>query len=294
MSTQAIGRPESERVAPAAAPLAPIRGPSALGGDRRRFLELTWTLSVLEFRLKFFGSVLGHAWQLVRPLMLFGVLYFVFTKALRVGSGVPHYPAVLLMGIVIYQFYAEATAASVGSVLNRENLVRKIHFPRMVIPLSVVLTTYMNFVLNFLAVLVFVLAQGVTITVHWLEIIPLLAILGLLCTGIGMALSALFVRYRDIQPIWDVALPLAFYGSPVIYPIETIPSKSVQHILMCNPLAAIIQQARHALIDPKAMSAAEAIGGTSRLLIPAGIVVGVCALGFRIFNRSAPHIAEEL
>src|SRR5215213_11818917 len=132
----------------------PIRGPSALGGSTGRFLTLTWTLAVTEFRLKFFGSVLGYFWQLMKPLLLFGVLYVVFTEFVRLGGGVPHYPAVLLMGIVIHQFYAEATSGSVGSVLARENLVRKIHFPRLVIPLAVVLTNYLNFVLKFLADLV--------------------------------------------------------------------------------------------------------------------------------------------
>jgi ABC-2 type transport system permease protein len=276
------------------AELKPIRGPSALGGDLRRFASLTWTLAVLEFRLKFFGSILGYFWQLMKPLLLFGVLYVVFTEFVRLGGGVKHYPAVLLMGIVIYTFFSEATSGSVGSVLNRENLVRKIHFPRMVIPLSVVLTTYMNFVLNFVAVLIFLFIQGVELRWTWLEIVPLVVLLGALCTGIAMALSALFVRYRDVAPIWDVALPIAFYGTPILYPIETLPSDRLQHLLMCNPLAAIVQQARHALIDADAPSAAEAIGGAPRLLIPFGILVAACVIGYVIFNRSAPHIAEDL
>ena len=274
--------------------LRPIRGPSALGGDARRFWTLTWTLAVLEFRLKFFGSVLGYVWQLMKPLMLFSVLYVVFTEFVRLGGGVKDYPAVLLMGIVIYTFFAEATAGSVPSVLSRENLVRKIHFPRLVIPLAVVLTTYMNFLLNFGAVLVFFLIQGVEFRWTWFEIIPLAVLLGLLCTGIAMGLSALYVRYRDVSPIWDVALPIAFYGTPILYPIETIPSERVQELVMCNPLAVIVQQARHALIDPGAPSAAEAIGGAPRLLIPLTILVGVVALGYWIFERSAPHIAEDL
>src|SRR3712207_4750597 len=156
-----------------------MRGPSALGGDPRRFVALTWTLAVTEFRLKFFGSVLGYFWQLMRPLLLFGVLYVVFTEFVRLGGGVKHYPAVLLMGIVIHQFYAEATAGSVSSVVSRENLVRKIQFPRLVIPLAVVLTTYLNFVLNFLAVFVFLLIQGVEIRLSWLEIVPLILLLGI-------------------------------------------------------------------------------------------------------------------
>jgi ABC-2 type transport system permease protein len=274
--------------------LRPMRGPSALGGDARRFWTLTWTLAVLEFRLKFFGSVLGYFWQLMRPLLLFGVLYFVFTQLVRLGGGVENYPVMLLMGIIIYTFYAEATGTAVASVPARESLVRKVHFPRLVIPLSVVLTTYLNFVLNFLAVVVFVLASGIEPRWSWLEIFPLILGLGILCTGIGTMLSALFVRYRDVQPIWDVALQISFYASPILYPIETIPNVKLQHLIMCNPLAVIVQQARHAIIDPGAANAAEAIGGAPRLLIPLALLIIVCALGYWIFDRSAPSIAEEL
>lgn len=284
MSVPAVSRPVGVK---------PIRGPSALGGDLGRFVTLTWTLAVLEFRLKFFGSVLGYLWQLMRPLLLFSVLYVVFSEFVDIGAGVQHYPAVLLMGIVLHTFWAEATGVAVPSVLNRENLVRKIHFPRLVIPLSVVVTTFLNFCLNFMAVLVFFVIQGVEIRWSWLQLFPIIGLLCALSTGVAMAVSALYVRYRDVQPIWDVALPVSFYGTPILYPIEQVPD-SVQPLLMCNPLAVIVQQARHALIDPTAMSAAEAIGGAPRLLIPLGIVVGVCAFGYWTFNRSAPKIAEEM
>ena len=274
--------------------LRPIRGPSALGGSPQRFWTLTWTLAVLQFRLKFFGSVLGYFWQLMRPLLMFGVLYVVFTELVRLGGGVNNYPVVLLMGIIIFTFYAESTATSVSSVPDHETLVRKVHFPRLVIPLSVVLTTYLNFVLNFVAVMVFVLASGIEPRLSWLEIVPLILGLGVLSAGIGTMLSALFVRYRDVAPIWEVVLQMSFYGAPILYPIEKIPNERLQHLIMCNPLAVIVQQARHAIVDPTAPSAAQAIGGAPRLLIPFGITVLVCVLGYVIFDRSAPHIAEEL
>jgi ABC-2 type transport system permease protein len=274
--------------------LRPIRGPSALGGSPQRFWTLTWTLAVLQFRLKFFGSVLGYFWQLMRPLLMFGVLYVVFTELVRLGGGVNNYPVVLLMGIIIFTFYAESTATSVSSVPDHETLVRKVHFPRLVIPLSVVLTTYLNFVLNFVAVMVFVLASGIEPRLSWLEIVPLILGLGVLSAGIGTMLSALFVRYRDVAPIWEVVLQMSFYGAPILYPIEKIPNERLQHLIMCNPLAVIVQQARHAIVDPTAPSAAQAIGGAPRLLIPFGITVMVCVLGYVIFDRSAPHIAEEL
>jgi len=272
----------------------PIRGPSALGGSFRRFANLTWTLAYLDFKLKFFGSVLGYFWQLMKPLMLFGVMFVVFTEFVRLGGGVKHYPAVLLAGIVMYTFYSEATAAAVTCVVDRENLVRKIHFPRMVIPLSVVLTSYLNFVLNFLAVVVFFAISGVDVRLSWLEIVPIALFLGAFCTGIAMLLSAYFVRFRDIKPIWDVVLPATFYGTPILYPLETIPSERMQHLLMFNPLAVVVQETRHALIDPSAMSAAQAIGGGARLIVPIAFVALLCVLGFWVFNREAPRIAEEL
>ena len=271
-----------------------VKGPSAFGSDRKRFWHLTFTLAITDFKLRFFGSVLGYLWQLMRPLLLFGVLYVVFTEFVRLGNGVPHYPVVLLTSIVLFTFFVEATAGAVTSVLDRENLVRKIEFPRLVIPLTVVVNAYLNLALNFLAVLVFMLASGVEPRWSWIQLPFLIAILGVFATGIAMLLSALYVRYRDIKPIWEVLSQMIFYASPVLYPIETIPNEKIQHLLMCNPLAAILEQVRHAVIDPGAPSAAQAIGGGVRLLIPAAIVVGLFALGLWVFNREAPRIAEEL
>jgi len=273
----------------------PIKGPAAFSGDWRHFVNLTRTLAVTEFKLKFFGSVLGYLWQLMRPLMLFGVLYVVFTQLVRFGgSEVRFYPIVLLTGIVIYTFFAEATGNAVACVLDRESLVRKIQFPRLVIPLAVVLTSCFNLALNLCAVFVFMLASGVELRLSWLELPALLLALSVLCTGIAMLLSALFVRFRDIRPIWEVVLQMAFYASPVFYAIETIPSERIQHALMLSPLGAILQQVRHAVIDPGAPSAAAAAGGWELLLVPSAIVIGVFALGLWVFNREAPRIAEEL
>jgi ABC-2 type transport system permease protein len=272
----------------------PIKGPSALSGDWQRFFNLTWTLAVLEFRLKFFGSVLGYVWQLMKPLLLFGVMLFVFTKAVRLGHGVYQYPVVLLTGVVLFTFFSECTGGAVSSVVDREALVRKIHFPRLVIPLAVVVTAYFNLALNFLAVLIFMLARGVDPRWSWLEIFPLLLFLGIFATGLALILSSLFVRYRDVRPIWEVALQAIFYGSAIFYPIENIPSVKLQHLIMCNPLAAVVQQTRHALIDPNAPTAGQAIGGDVRLLIPIFIAVGLAAFGFWLFNHEAPRIAEEL
>lgn len=274
----------------------PVLGPTALGCDIRRFVYLTMTLAVTDFKMRFFGSVLGYLWQLMRPLMLFGVLYFVFTEFVRVGNAVPHYPVILLTNIILYTFFAEATSGAVTAMLSRENLVRKIQFPRLAIPFAVVLTATFSLILNLCVVLSFVLASGVKPRWSWLQFPLLVGILGLFTLGCAALISALYVRFRDLKPIWEVGLQLLFYATPVIYVIESIANKlpGLTHSLMLNPLAAIIQQVRYAVIDPTAPSAAAAIGGNWRLVLPLLIIGSTVVLGLYVFKREAPRIAEEL
>jgi len=269
------------------------RGPSAVGGDLHRFVNLTTTLAVSDFKLRFFGSALGYLWTLMRPLMLFGVLYLVFTEVVRFGDNVKNYPVYLLAAIVLFTFYGETSTRGVTSLVERENLLRKIRFPRLVIPLAVTLHSMFNLGLNLIVVFAFVLASGISPRVSWLELIPLVALLVVFATGTAMLLSALYVRYRDMQPIWEVVLQILFYASPVIYVTSALPD-SIEREAMANPLTAILTQMRHALIDPSAPTAADAIGGGVRLLIPLAIVAVTFALGTWVFMREAPRIAENL
>jgi ABC-2 type transport system permease protein len=273
----------------------PIRGPSAIGVDARRFFNLTRTLAVTEFKLKFYGSALGYVWQLLRPLLLFGVIYLFFTEFVNVGGG-KFYGVGLLMGIMFFQFFADATQASVTSLVDREILVRKIQFPRLAVPMAAVLTAMFNLALNMVVVFVFLIASGGEPHWSWFELPLLLVALAAFATGVSMLLSALFVRYRDLKPIWDVVLQAMYFVSLILIPWEVVykSSHTLSHLAVLNPLAAIVQQARHAIIDPTAASAAHAAGGWERLLIPGGIVVGVFVLGYWVFDRAAPRIAEEL
>ncbi len=279
----------------------PIRGPRALTDDWSRFWHLTYNIARNEFKLRFFGSVLGYLWQLMRPLLLFGVLYVFFVLVANVnsqsGPGEEHYGAQLLGSIVLFTFFGEATGAAVRSVVDRENLVRKIQFPRLVIPLAVVLLAAFNLGLNLCVVLVFALAEGVTPMLSWLELPLIVAFLAILSTGVAMLLSALFVKFRDIQPIWEVVAQILFYASPVIISIATVKAKlspTWLHVYMLNPLATTLQQFRHAMITHATPSSGALLGGWAALIEPAAIVAVVFALGFWVFNRSAPLIAENL
>jgi ABC-2 type transport system permease protein len=272
----------------------PIKGPSALGSDPRRLWHLARTMAVSDFKLRFFGSALGYLWQLVRPLLLFGVLYVVFTQVIRLGGDVELYPVALLLGVVLYTFFAEATGGALGSLVERESLIRKVEFPRHAVPLAAVLTALMNVGLNLIAVLVFLLAAGGSVRLSWLELPLLVLALAVFTAGLGMLLSALFVRYRDVKPIWDVALQIVFYGSPIFYPIDVVEERSelAAQLMMLNPFAAIIQQARHAFIAPSHPSAYEVAGPW--LIGTFVIFVGVVTLGYRVVAKRAPTIAEQL
>jgi ABC-2 type transport system permease protein len=260
---------------------------------RRRFMQILVALAVSEFKTRYFGSVLGYLWSLMRPLMVFGVLYVVFTHVVRFGGDIEHYPLKLLLAIVLWSFFAEATGQGLTSLVQRESLLRKVPFPPAVVPLSVGLTAAFNLGLNLGVVLVFVLVTGIAPAPSWLELIPLVACLLVLTAAVSMLLAVLYVPFRDMAPIWEVVTQMLFWGTPIIYAIETVP-ESVRELMMMNPLAAIIEQARHAVIDPSAPTAAESIGSTALLLIPLGVIALLLAGSILLYRREEGTLAERL
>lgn len=279
----------------------PISGPRAITGDWRRFWHLTFNIALTQWKLRFFGSVLGYFWQLVRPLLLFLVLYVFFTKVARVGANegpdYRFYGAQLLGSIVLFTFFGEATMNAVRGVVDNEPLVRKIQFPRLVIPLSIVLLALFNLSLNLIVVTIFALIAGVTPMLTWLEVPLILGLLVMMCTGIAMLLSALFVYFRDVMPIWEVISQVIFYASPIIIPIAVVRqhlSGTLMHLYMLNPLAVVFQEFRHAFINHATPSAASLLGGWIHILEPVAIVAAVFVGGFWVFNRIAPRVAEDL
>lgn len=286
----------SAEARPMAPTLKEIPGPAALGGGRRRFFDLLWLLSVTEFKRTYFGTVFGYLWSLVRPLMMFGVLLFVFTQVFRATSkGVDHYPVYLLMGIVMFTFFQEATSNSVTSVVAAEGVVRKTQFPRLVIPLSTVLTALFNLGLNLVIVLVFVLAFGVSPQWTWFLFPFAVVLLFILTSAVSAGLSVLYVRFRDIAIIWTVTSQVLFYATPILYTVEFKESATFQHLMMVNPLAVIFVQVRYWVLgEADAPTAVHVAGGWLGLLPAAAIFIGVCALAVWLFSREAPRIAEDL
>ena len=277
-----------------AAPAYRVRGPSAVGGDPRRFWNLAMTLARTDWKVRFFGSALGYMWSLLRPLMLFGIVYLVFSQVIDAGNGVDFYGVILLLGMILYFSFSEITGGALTSMVDRESLLRKVGFPRAVVPLSVALGATMNLALNLVVLGVFVVAAGVQPRWSWLALPIVLVLLLVFATGLAMALSALYVRYRDVQPIWEVVLQALFYATPILYPIELLAgeSQTLAKLALMNPIAALIQEARHLLTGAASLS--EAMGSTALLAAPAAILVAVTLLGLWVFDRMAPLAAEEL
>ena len=273
--------------------LREVQGPSALGGGWRRSADLLYLMAGTQFKRTYFGTFLGYIWSLARPLLLFGVLLGVFTQAFRLGSQVHHYAVLLLLNVVLFGFFQEATITAVGSMVAQESVVRKTQFPRIVVPLSVVVTSLINLGLNLVVVFVFLVVSGVGPTWTWLLLPVIVGSLFVFTTAVSMAVSALFPRFRDLGIIWTVAATALFYGTPVLYALEKV-STNLRDVVTLNPLSPLFELARKWIVDPGAPGPVAITGGWGRLLIPIGIYAAVCAFAVWVFKREAPRIAEEV
>jgi ABC-2 type transport system permease protein len=269
-----------------------IRGPSALTGDSRRFWHLLWYMAKTDFKLKYQGSVFGYLWSLMSPILLFGILYLVFTRVVRFSA--PNYAAMLIINIMLFQFFGEATSRSMTSIVGRESLVRKMEFPRLVIPLSIVLASTFTLGIDLVVVLGFlVIVTGLPVLATW-ALLPVLIIwLYAFTVGMSLVLAVAYVRFRDTAQIWTVVSRVLFYGSPVLFPIELFPP-GWKALLVLNPLAPLFAQTRVWLVDPSAPTFAEAMGGEIYWIYPALILFTVLFLGIWLFDRDAPRVAEQL
>ena len=275
------------------AQLREIRGPSAIGGGGKRFFDLMWLIAVNKFKVTYVGTALGYVWTLVRPLMLFGVLLFVFNEIFQLGTHVEHYPVLLLFDIMLFNFFTEATQQALNSLVDEEGVVRKMQFPRLAIPLASVLASLFTLGVNIIAVFIFILAYNVGPYWTWLLLPVLFLPLLVITSALAAMLSALQVRYRDMSIIWQVTSQALFYATPVLYTLQIVPHQ-FRWLILLNPLTPIFLQARNWIIDPSAPGAVAAAGGVARLLPAAAIFLAICVLSVWVFSREAPRMAENL
>ena len=241
-------------------------------------------LAKTDFKLRYQGSVLGYLWALLRPLMMFAILYIVFSKLLRIGSDIPHYPVYLLCGTTLWSFFTECTSQGIQAIIVRGDLLRKISFPKYIVVVSSQLTALINLGINLIVIVIFALINGVMPTWSWLLIVFPILELYVLSLGIAFLLGSINVKYRDITSIWDVIVQALFYAVPIIYPIQMVASTSVKaaKLILLNPIAQCIQDVRYNLITTETVT-------TWNYVLNVILVLG--ALTFR---RKSKFFAEEI
>lgn len=253
-------------------------------------------LVITGFKLRYQGSVLGYMWSLLKPLFLFAILYFVFVYFLKIGEGIPHWPVSMLLGIVLWNFFAEVTNTGLAAIVDRGDVIRKINFPKYVIILSSSILALINLLFNFVVIALFMAISGVNL--GWSALLIPLPIIELLAFALGISfiLSAVFVKLRDMNYIWEIIMQALFYGSAVLYPIAMVFDRSefLAKLLLLNPIAQSIQDARYLLMGDANLTLLSLTSNPWLPLIPIGIVVATLAFGSLYFKRRSPYFAEDV
>ena len=261
---------------------------------RNRILlkELTKT----DFKLRYQGSVLGYLWALLRPLMMFAILYIVFAKLLKIGNDIPHYPVYLLCGTTMWSFFTECTSQGIQAIVNRGDLIRKICFPKYIVVVSATLTAVINMLINLVVVIIFALINGVTPSLSWL-LVPL-SLLELYCLSLGLALllGSINVKYRDITSIWDVLVQALFYAVPIIYPISMVANTSVlaAKVILLNPISQAIQDIRYNLITTESITTWNFGLNDFLKILPIILVVFLLIFASFYFRKKSKFFAEDI
>ncbi len=247
-------------------------------------LNLVREIVLSDYKLRYQGSILGFFWSFLKPLLMFGVLLVVFSEFMRFD--IPHYPFYLLLGIIIWNFFAEATTSSSASLLAKGGLIKKIYFPKSTIVVSAVLTAALNFFFNFFVFFIILLFRTQVFLGGLLLFCVLFLELFFLSLGISFLVSSLNARLKDIAHIWELLLQAGFWLTPVVYAKEMIPP-SYQWLINLNPLAQIIEYARGVLLFQTIPSFFSVVSLT--------VFVGVVfAIGYSVFRSRENFFAEEL
>ena len=267
--------------------------PRVLNRKNRILLkELTKT----DFKLRYQGSVLGYLWALLRPLMMFAILYIVFAKLLIFGGDIPHYPVYLLCGTTMWSFFTECTQQGIQAMVNRGDLIRKICFPKYIVVVSATLTAVINMLINVVVIIIFAFINGVTPSITWLLVPLSIFELYLLSLGISFLLGAINVKYRDITSIWDVIIQALFYAIPIIYPISMITASSqlAAKVILLNPIAQSIQDIRYNLITSETITTWNYISNTWIQFLPIILVMIILAISSLYFRKKSKFFAEDI
>lgn len=247
-------------------------------------LNILRELIKAEFKLRYQNSYLGYFWTLIKPLLLFGVIYLVFSVFMR--SPISNYPIYLLLGIILWNFFAEATLIGMNTFLAKRDLVTKIYLPRSILVFASTFSSLITLLLNLLIFFIFLMMSGVTLNITDLFFGVYLGELYLIATGITFILASLYIHFRDLQHIWEVFLQIAFWLTPIIYPVTIVPFQYHRYIFL-NPLARVIEYSRDIFINHH-------IPGLALNFTLFVMTLVIFGGGYAIFRTQSSKIAEKI
>jgi len=252
--------------------------------DLSENISLTKEFIRTDFKLRYHGSYLGYLWSFLKPLLTFGVLLVVFLKFL--GFQYEDYPLHLLLGIILWTFFSDATTSSMSSMIEKGGLIKKIYFPRAIILLSSTAVALITFLSNLAVFAVFYVFLKSSLS--WTMLFfPLFVVeIYIITLGISLLLSAVYTKFRDLFHIWQVLLQVGFWATPIIYPLQAVPQK-YQIFVLLNPFADIINNSRLVLVNHQ-------LPGFVSTVYVLALGLAILGVGYYIFLRRVPFFAEEV
>lgn len=252
------------------------------------YRELIWVLAKTDFKLRYHGSVLGYVWALLKPLLTFAVLNFVFSSVFNPrGTGESTYSLQLLVSLMMFYFFAEGTSAGMGSLLNKAQLVTKIYVPRWTIILASTLNATLIFLMNLLVIAFFFAIKGFLPSIPAVLMFLLFSIfIYILILSFALITAPLYVKFRDLSMIWEVLLMIILYASPIIYPLATLPA-NYHSLILLNPMAFIVHFTKESLINNH-------FADLEQYTVFFAIVLGLFALSIFSYRKFIPRVAEEI
>lgn len=266
----------------------------------KRNRVLLYELVKTDFKLRYQGSILGILWSVLKPIMLFMVMYFVFVRFLKITDPtIPNYPITILLGLSLWGFFTEATVLGMNSIVSRGDLLRKINFPKYIVIISSMATALISLCINLIVVIIFAILSGVNFS--WSAfLVPFdIILLFIMAFGTSLILATLYIKFRDISHIWEVFLQVLMYSTPIIYPISMLTGAkiwgiSIAKIIIMNPIAFTIQNIRHNLIAKEVPTFWNFFNDMWVVAIPILIVVFLLIFGLWYFNKNSKKFAEML
>ena len=251
-------------------------------------------LAISNFKLRYQGSFLGYLWSLLKPLAIFAVLYIVFVYFLKFGRELEHFGLYLLLGVVFWSFFLETTSSSLKTIVDHGDLIRRVNFPKYTLPLAAAVSAVINLGLNLVVVGFFIIVFGDLPSLASLAWLPLVLLeLFLVSLAAGLFLASVYVRFRDINHIWEVASQVLFYATPIIYPLSLVGERASQWLLV-NPLAQTIQDGRYLLVTKQTPTIGSVFGQPGIRLLVILATLGLLLLAGLYFKQQSGKFAEMI